>query len=70
MRGLGARRLVPAAARHLRPTYGHFYSRNVPGSRAVSVYRWQNQYFLPPRDQQWINADRRYDCTLRPTDQD
>lgn len=49
---------------------GHFYSRNVPGARAVAVYRYQNEYFLPPRDQQFANMDRRYNYDRRPVDRD
>ena len=49
---------------------GHYYSRAVPGSRAVSVYRWQNEYFLPPRDRQFDNMDRRYNYDRRPVDGD
>ena len=49
---------------------GRYYPTQVPGARQVMVYRSQNGYFLPPRDQQWNNADRRYDYRLRPTDDD
>lgn len=49
---------------------GHYYSRNVRGSRAVMVYRSGKHYFLPPQDQAWNNADKRYNYARRPTDDD
>lgn len=49
---------------------GHYYSQPVSGARQVAVYRSQNQYFLPPRDQQFDNVDRRYDYDRRPVDAD
>ena len=49
---------------------GRYYTRQIPNSRAVTVYRWRNQYFLPPRDQDWRNRDRRYDYNRSPTDED
>jgi hypothetical protein len=51
-------------------TDGHFYSRSVPGARAVSVYRSQNQYFLPPRDAEFATIDRRFNYDRRPIDDD
>jgi hypothetical protein len=49
---------------------GHYYSHAVPGARQVAVYRSQNQYFLPPRDQEFDNVDRRYNYARRPVDGD
>jgi hypothetical protein len=49
---------------------GHWYNRSIRGSRPVVVYRSQNSYFLPPRDQEWNNKDRRYNYRRRPTDDD
>lgn len=57
----------PATVYHLN---GKYYPNQVSGSRSLMVYQSQGQYFLPPRDQQWTNADRRYNYSLRPTDQD
>lgn len=48
----------------------HYYSRNVPGARAVSLYSWNGQYFLPPQDQGWNNSDRRFNYGRRPTADD
>lgn len=47
---------------------GHFYTRNVPGTTAVVVYRDGNDYFLPPQDAAWANYDRRYNYGSRPND--
>jgi hypothetical protein len=49
---------------------GKYYPHQVPGSRSLMVYRSQNQYFLPPRDQGWTDIDSRYNYRLRPTDDD
>lgn len=49
---------------------GNWYPRQVRGSRAVTVYRTNNQYFLPPRDQDWNNRDHRISARRRPTDDD
>ena len=49
---------------------GRYFPASVPGARPLMVYRWQGQYFLPPRDQAWLDVDRRYDYRLRPTDDD
>lgn len=49
---------------------GRYYPNNVPGTRQVSVYRYQNEYFLPPTDQAWVNSDRRFDYSHRPNDAD
>jgi hypothetical protein len=48
----------------------HFYSTRVRGSRPVEVYRYRDQYFLPPRDHGWVNHDRRYDYKHRPSSKD
>jgi hypothetical protein len=45
---------------------GHYYRNNVRGSRAVAVYSYNNEYFLPPEDQAWNNADKRYNYQRRP----
>ena len=49
---------------------GNWYPRQVRGSRAVTVYRSQNHYFLPPRDQDWNNRDHRFVARRRPVDDD
>jgi len=49
---------------------GRYYPNNVPGTRAVSMYRFQNEYFLPPRDQEWVNSDRRFNYKNQPTADD
>ena len=49
---------------------GRYYPNNVPGTRAVSMYRYQNEYFLPPQDQAWVNFDRRFNYQHQPTADD
>ena len=49
---------------------GQWYPRSVTGSRPVMVYRNGSSYFLPPRDQDWTNKDKRYNYQRRPTDDD
>ncbi len=45
---------------------GHYYPHPVRGARAVEVYRYRDDYFLPPRDAAWVNFDRRFDYKHRP----
>ncbi len=40
---------------------GQYYRNPVPGSRAVSVYTRNGDFFLPPRDRGWVGKDKRYD---------
>jgi hypothetical protein len=48
-----------------------FFPRPVPGGRAVSVYRYNNQYFMPPQDDAWRkNGDRRFNYRNVPNDDD
>lgn len=49
---------------------GTYYPTKVRGGRQVQVYRYQSSYFLPPRDQEWRKADRRYNTRKAPTDAD
>ncbi len=49
---------------------GHYYPNRVRGARAVVVYRSGTRTFLPPRDAAWDHADRRYNYTRRPVDDD
>ncbi|HUX34082.1 MAG TPA: hypothetical protein VMV51_09420 [Gemmatimonadaceae bacterium] len=49
---------------------GAYYSRAVPGSRSVEIYRYRGRYFMPPDDRAWIGADRRYDYRRRPEHDD
>lgn len=49
---------------------GNWYPRPIRGARPVVVYRYRNEYFLPPRDQGWVNRDRRYNYRRRPIDVD
>ncbi|HYV95930.1 MAG TPA: hypothetical protein VE967_00595 [Gemmatimonadaceae bacterium] len=49
---------------------GRYFQNSYPGARAVMVYRYQNEYFLPPNDQTWIGTDRRYDYNRQPTEED
>jgi hypothetical protein len=49
---------------------GRYYPNNVPGTRAVAIYRYQNEYFLPPQDQAFNNFDKRYAYNRRPNGDD
>jgi hypothetical protein len=49
---------------------GRYYQRNAAGARAVSMYRYQNEYFLPPTDQAWVGSDRRYNYRHQPNQDD
>jgi hypothetical protein len=49
---------------------GRYFPKNGPGGRQVTMYRYQNEYFLPPQDQDWVNSDRRFDYNHRPTQED
>jgi hypothetical protein len=49
---------------------GRYFTRRVGNARPVSMYRYQNEYFLPPRDQGWVNSDRRFNYANQPNDQD
>ncbi len=45
---------------------GRYYPHSVRGARAVAVYRYRNEYFLPPHVSAWVNFDRRVDYRHRP----
>ncbi|MGD0483292.1 MAG: hypothetical protein ABSB58_01420 [Gemmatimonadales bacterium] len=49
---------------------GRYYSNNAPGARAVAMYRYQNEYFLPPTDQGWVGADKRFNYNNQPNAED
>ena len=49
---------------------GRYYSRNAPGARPVAIYRYQNEYFLPPADQAFNGADKRFNYNRQPNNQD
>jgi hypothetical protein len=50
---------------------GRYYPNNVPGARAVGIYRYQNEYFLPPEDAGWGNGfDKRFNYNRRPNSDD
>ncbi len=62
-----ARRWTPVT---LYESNGRYYSKNAPGARAVAMYRYQNEYFLPPADQAWVGTDKRYNYNHQPNAQD
>jgi hypothetical protein len=39
-------------------------------ARAVAMYRYRDEYFLPPTDKAWVGSDRRFDNKHRPNDDD
>ena len=45
---------------------GHYYRHRARDARAIEVYAYGGNYFLPPRDAGWVGYDRRYDYRLRP----
>jgi hypothetical protein len=49
---------------------GRYYPNNRPGTRAVAMYRFRDEYFLPPTDQAWVGADKRYDYKHQPNQDD
>jgi hypothetical protein len=49
---------------------GRYYPRNAPNARAVQVYRYRQEYFLPPDDQKWVGSDRRFNYDRQPRDDD
>lgn len=50
--------------------HGHYYPNPGPGARAVQIYRFQNEYFLPPADREWVGFDKRFDYKHAPSDDD
>jgi hypothetical protein len=62
-----ARRWTPVT---LYESNGRYYQHNAAGARAVSMYRYQNEYFLPPTDQAWVGSDRRFNYRHQPNDAD
>jgi hypothetical protein len=49
---------------------GRYYQNNAPGTRAVQIYRYKDEYFLPPQDDKWVGADKRFDYKRQPNDDD
>jgi hypothetical protein len=49
---------------------GHYYRTRVEGSRAVMVYTYNNEYFFPPRDREWVGFDKRYNYKRAPVEVD
>ena len=46
---------------------GHYYRNSVSGSRAVAVYSYNDEYFLPPTDREWVGKDSRYNYNRQPS---
>jgi hypothetical protein len=49
---------------------GRYYQNNAAGTRAVQIYRYKDEYFLPPQDHDWVGADKRFDYQHQPNDAD
>jgi hypothetical protein len=49
---------------------GRYYSHEGTGARPVSVYRYKDEYFLPPQDDAWVNFDKRFAYDRRPNADD
>jgi hypothetical protein len=61
------RRWTPTTVYEFR---GRYYPNPGPGARPVQIYRFQDEYFLPPADREWIGFDKRFDYKHAPTDDD
>jgi hypothetical protein len=62
-----SRRWTPVT---LYETNGRYYPNNVSGTRAVAMYRYKNEYFLPPTDQTWGDSDKRFKGRPQPNADD
>ena len=49
---------------------GRYFSHTAPGARAVAIYRYRDEYFLPPHDQAWVGADKRFNNKPQPNNDD
>lgn len=49
---------------------GRYYPNRIAGTRAVQLYRYRDEYFLPPHQASWIGVDKRYDYKLQPNEDD
>ncbi len=49
---------------------GQYYDHSAKGARAVSVYRKDDEYFLPPHDKKFVGYDKRFDYKHRPNADD
>ena len=49
---------------------GRYYPNKGSGARPVSMYRYRDEYFLPPKDEKWVGADKRFDYDHRPNGDD
>ena len=49
---------------------GQYYPHTVKGARAVQIYHYGKSDFLPPQDAKWQGADKRYNYSRKPTDED
>jgi len=49
---------------------GRYFPNNAAGARPVAMYRYRDEYFLPPTDQAWLGSDRRFDYKHQPNDDD
>ncbi len=50
--------------------HGHYYEHTAPGARAVQIYRYHDEYFLPPHEREWVGFDKRFDYKHQPNDED
>lgn len=63
----GYRQWTPTSVYELN---GRYYPNSMRGAREVQVYRSQTGYFLPPRDQEWVRTERRFNSKKMPNDAD
>jgi hypothetical protein len=50
--------------------HGRYFTNSGPGARPVMVYRYRDEYFLPPDDPAWNGFDRRFDYNRIPNQDD
>jgi hypothetical protein len=49
---------------------GRYFPNSAPGARPVAMYRYRDEYFLPPTDQAWNDFDKRFDHKHHPNKDD
>jgi hypothetical protein len=49
---------------------GRYYPYNGAGARPVAMYRYRDEYFLPPTDRAWVDSDKRFNYKHQPSEED
>ena len=61
------RRLTPVTVYEVN---GRYYPRNAVNARPVQIYRYRDEYFLPPNEPAWARSDKRFNHKHQPKDDD